>query len=57
MGIFVRAIVTGFGFSLGKALFDRVSNQLGFDKASDTTPDPTTDDTGDDPLDDSDSDE
>jgi hypothetical protein len=48
MGIFVRAIVTGFGFSLGKALFDRVSSQFGFEKAGETTPDPTGDDTDDD---------
>jgi hypothetical protein len=48
MGIFVRAIVTGFGFSLGKALFDRVSGQLGFDKTGEATPDPTGDDTDDD---------
>ncbi len=41
MGIFVRAIVTGFGFSLGKALFDRVSAQLGFEKSDESTPDPT----------------
>lgn len=48
MGVFVRAIVTGFGFSLGKALFDRVSTQLGFESSTDTTTHPTVDDGDDD---------
>lgn len=29
MNVFVRAVVTGFGFSLGAALFRKVSNRLG----------------------------
>jgi hypothetical protein len=32
MGVFVRAVVTGFGFSLGKALYDRVSKRLGIEE-------------------------
>lgn len=37
MGIFARAVVTGFGFSLGSALFKRVSKQLGLEDAKETT--------------------
>ncbi|HTE56297.1 MAG TPA: hypothetical protein VK698_35835 [Kofleriaceae bacterium] len=29
MTVFVRAVVTGFGFSLGAALFRKVSDRLG----------------------------
>ena len=29
MTVFVRAVVTGFGFSLGAALFRKVSDKLG----------------------------
>lgn len=29
MGVFIRAVVTGFGFSLGSALFKKVSERLG----------------------------
>jgi hypothetical protein len=29
MSVFVRAVVTGFGFSLGAALFRKVSDRLG----------------------------
>lgn len=29
MNVFVRAVVTGFGFSLGAALFRKVSDKLG----------------------------
>ena len=43
MGILVRAIVTGFGFSLGKALFDRVRNQLGFENSDEDIPEPAGD--------------
>jgi hypothetical protein len=32
MGVFVRAIVYGFGFSLGSALFRKYSAQLGLDE-------------------------
>jgi hypothetical protein len=36
MNVFVRAVVTGFGFSLGAALFRKVSKRLGLgdDKAA-----------------------
>lgn len=27
MGIFVRAVITGFGFTLGKTLFDQLKNR------------------------------
>ncbi|MBK9037008.1 MAG: hypothetical protein IPL61_38120 [Myxococcales bacterium] len=33
MQIFVRAVVTGFAFSLGAALFKKVSKQLGLEDA------------------------
>jgi hypothetical protein len=29
MGFFARAVVSGFGFSLGKALFDKVKDHIG----------------------------
>ena len=29
MNVFLRAVVTGFGFSLGAALFRRISDRLG----------------------------
>jgi len=28
MGIFVRAVITGFGFSLGKLLFDKAKERV-----------------------------
>lgn len=31
MGFFARAVITGFGFTLGAALFRKVSKQLGFE--------------------------
>lgn len=34
MGVLVRAVVSGFGFSLGAALFKKVSNHLGLDESS-----------------------
>jgi len=41
MMLFARAVVTGFGLSLGTALFKKVQKQLGLaedkDKAIDTT--------------------
>ena len=41
MGVFIRAIVTGFGFSLGKALFDKVSERVGLTTAkAPEVPDP-----------------
>jgi hypothetical protein len=42
MGVFIRAVVTGFGFSLGSALFKRVSNKLGLSEPDTKTPDPDT---------------
>jgi hypothetical protein len=40
MNVFVRAVVTGFGFSLGAALFRKVSERLGLadDKSKDGRP-------------------
>ncbi len=35
MGIFARAVVTGFAFSLGAALFKKVSKKLGLEEAKD----------------------
>lgn len=32
MGVLVRAVVSGFGFSLGSALFRKVSKRLGLDE-------------------------
>lgn len=32
MGLFVRAVITGFGFSVGKALFDEVQRRFGLDR-------------------------
>lgn len=32
MTVFVRAVVTGFGFSLGAALFRKVSDKLGLNE-------------------------
>lgn len=29
MGFFARAVISGFGFSLGKALFDKVKDHVG----------------------------
>jgi hypothetical protein len=31
MGFFARAVITGFAFSLGAALFKKVSKQLGLE--------------------------
>ena len=45
MGIFVRAVVTGFGFSLGSALFKRYQSRLGFpEDKQEVKPVPTPDD-------------
>jgi hypothetical protein len=48
MGILVRAIISGFGMSLGAALFRKVAKELGLEdeknaKATETPPPPTTD--------------
>ncbi|WP_428262884.1 hypothetical protein [Haliangium sp.] len=29
MGFFARAVISGFGFSLGKAIFDKVKDRVG----------------------------
>ena len=42
MGMLVRAVVWGFGFSLGAALYKQVSDKLGVD---DTTREPRRDTT------------
>ena len=34
MGTLARAVITGFGFSLGAALYKRFSKQLGFEDAN-----------------------
>jgi hypothetical protein len=34
MGTFIRAVVTGFGFSLGSALFKKVSERIGLNEES-----------------------
>jgi hypothetical protein len=47
MGVFIRAIVTGFGFSLGKALFDKISERLGLTSNNDPSPDGIEDTTDD----------
>jgi hypothetical protein len=31
MHVFARAVITGFGFTLGAALFRKVAKQLGFE--------------------------
>lgn len=36
MHLFARAVVTGFAFSLGAALFKKVSKKLGLDEPSKT---------------------
>jgi hypothetical protein len=33
MGLFIRAVITGFGYSLGKALFDEVQRRAGLDRS------------------------
>ncbi len=35
MGTFARAVITGFGFSLGSALYKKISKQLGLEEATD----------------------
>ncbi|MBT8491725.1 MAG: hypothetical protein KJO07_01585 [Deltaproteobacteria bacterium] len=51
MNVFVRAVVSGFGFSLGAALYKRAAKRFGMEEAKDS-PDPDTavgeDDDGDD---------
>lgn len=42
MNVFVRAVVSGFGFSLGAALYKRVSGRLGLDESKKDEPDPET---------------
>jgi hypothetical protein len=45
MGILIRAVISGFGMSLGAALFRKVAKELGLDdkdaKVAETPPEPT----------------
>jgi hypothetical protein len=34
MGVFVRAVISGFGFSLGAALFKKLSRTIGFEEGA-----------------------
>jgi hypothetical protein len=43
MKFLVRAVVTGFGLSLGAAIFKKVQRQLGFDEDADSKRDPAAD--------------
>ena len=36
MKFFAKAIITGFGFSLGKAIFNKVSKYVGLEDKSET---------------------
>lgn len=38
MNFFVRAVVTGFAFSLGAALYKKVSKELGLDDKAERPP-------------------
>jgi len=54
MNFFVRAVVTGFGLSLGAALFKKVQHRVPWladpdPKKADDEPDPLTQDGGSDP--------
>jgi hypothetical protein len=42
MGLFVRAVVYGFGFSVGVALYKRLSDQLGLEKSDQQREQPQT---------------
>lgn len=35
MRVFIRAVITGFGLAVGKALYDKVSERLGFESKRD----------------------
>jgi hypothetical protein len=41
MMFFARAVVTGFGLSLGSAIFKKVQKQLGLDEKNDKATDET----------------
>jgi hypothetical protein len=41
MMLFARAVVTGFGLSLGSALFKKVQKQLGLDEKTDKSTEET----------------
>ena len=41
MRFFLRAVVTGFGLSLGSALFKKVQKQLGLEEKTDKSTDET----------------
>ena len=38
MNVFVRAVISGFGFSLGAALFKRVSDKIGLGEKTGADP-------------------
>jgi hypothetical protein len=42
MGFFARAVVSGFAFSLGKALFDKVKDHIGLGDTPSTSPNGVT---------------
>ena len=47
MGVFVRAVITGFGLSVGKAIYDKVSERFlgeGNEDSGDDPPTPIIDD-------------
>ncbi len=44
MKVFLRAVVTGFGYSLGATLFKRVSKRLGLDEDTPKVDKPVDDD-------------
>lgn len=46
MGTFIRAVVTGFGFSLGSALYKKVSKRLGLEEGESDKPPPDDKDDG-----------
>ena len=53
MNVFIKAVITGFGFSLGRALFEYTNKRLGFEDSPDDKKEPkpvveeTADDDGD----------
>ncbi len=40
MGTLLRAVISGFGFSLGKAIFDRLKDQMGLGDVKDAKVEP-----------------
>jgi len=54
MGVFVRAVVTGFAFSLGSALFKKVSPRIGLEDPKAAKDNPSRQAAGEDEVDDTD---